>query len=290
MKRRVGVIGLGRMGMPIAGHLVRAGHSVYGHDVQPDAQDQARELGVSVCASPAEAAAKSDATFVIVGHGDQVVEVCLDEETGIVAGASSGHAVFIASTVAPELAVQLAGRLLPMGIEVLDATLSRSHHAAIEGSLLVLTGGHGGIAEDWRNVMESFASDILHVGDIGAGQLAKTINNLLLWIAVSGNREAMQLGMRHGLDQAALRAAVLAGSGGNWGLETWERARPMPWAEDDLEIALEAAKAVGLEMSMTEQAAETIAAIKKDKAALDLGDASMHTFLESTEGPTDRNR
>jgi len=285
VSRRVAVVGLGVMGMPIAGHLVRSGNEVFGYDVSPEVQDRVRQLGVTACASPAAAAARSDATFVIVGMGDQVLDACLNKETGIVAGAHPGHVVFIASTVAPDLPVEIARRLLPKGIDVLDATLSRSHHAAIEGSLLVLTGGDQGVAEAWRNVMEAFASDIIHVGDIGAGQLAKTINNLLLWIAVAGNREAMELGMRFGMDQGALRAAVLAGSGGNWALETWERARPMPWAEDDLSIALAIAKDLNLKMSITETAAETIAAIKQDKAALGLANDSMFAYLESTEGP-----
>ena len=289
MNRRVAVLGLGTMGMPIAGHMVRAGNTVFGYDVSGEIQARGHELGLTVCASPAEAAASSDATFVIVGLGEQVLDVCLNDETGVIAGARPGHVVFIASTVAPDVTVEVARQLLPKGVEVLDATLSRSHHAAIDGSLLVLTGGNAAIAEDWRNVMESFASDIIHVGDVGAGQLAKTINNLLLWIAVSGNREAMQLGMRFGLDQARLRATVLAGSGGSWALETWERARPMPWAEDDLTIALEIAKGLGLEMAMTEQAAETIAAIKKSKAALGLAGESMYTYLESTDGPSSKD-
>ena len=78
---------------------------------------------------------------------------------------------------------------------------------------------------------------------------------------------------------------MLAGSGGNWALETWERARPMPWAEDDLSIALAIAKDLNLKMSITETAAETIAAIKQDKAALGLANDSMFAYLESTEGP-----
>lgn len=277
----LGIIGLGVMGMPIARHLQNAGHTVHAYDPSPVVASEASASGLLLEPHPAAVAAATDASFVIVGFDDQVRDVCLNESTGIVVGAGAGHTVFICSTVHPDLPLALDDALATLGVSTVDAPLCRSHHAALDGTLLMLTGGDAAVVDRWRPVMAAFASDIVHVGSLGSGQMAKAVNNMLLWVAVAANSEAIRLGSRFGMDAETLRTAILAGSGGNWALETWNRARPMPWAEDDLEIVQEVAARFGIEMPMLSTAAPTIAAIKRDKADRSLASASMADYLKS---------
>jgi 3-hydroxyisobutyrate dehydrogenase len=169
----------------------------------------------------------------------------------------------------------------------MDATLCRSEHAAVAGELLVLLGGDAGTFEPWVTAFATFASDVVLIGPLGSGQVAKTLNNALLWATVVANTEVLRLGMRHGIDQETLRAALLLSSGSNWALETWTRGRPMPWAEKDMEIALELAAEVGLDVPFSAETREAVSALKREKAhtpsGLDMTTSSMAQFLEEIE-------
>jgi 3-hydroxyisobutyrate dehydrogenase-like beta-hydroxyacid dehydrogenase len=231
-------------------------------------------------------ASETDGTLVVVGFDDEVTESCLGP-TGALAGAKPGHVIFICSTVRPSVSLAVGQRSAPLGVSVMDATLCRSEHAAISGELLVLLGGDGDTFEPWKHAFEAFATDVVLVGPLGTGQVAKTLNNVLLWSAVVANAEILRLGMRHGIDQEKLREALLLSSGANWALETWPRARPMPWAEKDMEIALELAAEVGLEAPLSTSVEGLIAAIKRSKSdapgGIDMTNSSMQVFLEEIE-------
>lgn len=286
MTTKIGIIGLGKMGLPMAKHLLASAYEVHGYEVTASARDAASGAGVVLAQSPAELAGATDATLVIVGTDDQTRSVCLDSD-GLLAGAAPGHALFICSTVHPDLSVEIAAAAEPRQVHVFDATLCRSEHAAHAAELLVLTAGQGDALARWQSMIETFATDVIHVGPIGAGQVAKMLNNYLLWVAVVANTEALRLGMRYGIDQQMLREAVLAGSGGNWALSTWNRTRPMPWAEKDLDILLDHARQAGLSVPMAEIALREITALKEDKAEPRRGvshaGASMADYLTALE-------
>lgn len=280
--RRVGVVGLGKMGRPIARHLLAAGHSVHGVDVSEAARAAAADDGVIVGDSVAAMAARTEATLVVVGFDEEVTESCLGPD-GVLSGAAPGHVLFICSTVRPKVSIEVGRRAALQDIDVFDATLCRSEHAAIAGELLVLVGGDVPFAP-WRPLFEAFASDIVEMGPLGTGQIAKTLNNALLWTSVVANAEVLRMGMRLGIDQATLREALLLSSGSNWALETWLRTRPMPWAEADMEIALELAAEAAVEAPLSGAVGDLIASVKREKAGLDLASASMAEFLSRLEG------
>lgn len=283
----IGIVGLGKMGRPMARHLIDAGFQVHGFDVDSDALDAAIADGVTVHESTSRMAEVTDGTLVVVGFDSEVIETCLGSH-GVLSGAGDGHSIFICSTVRPRISVAIAEKATETGVDVMDATLCRSEHAAISGNLLVLLGGDESMFAPWRPAFDSFASDIVHVGPLGAGQVAKTLNNALLWCSVVANAEILRLGMRHGIEQETLRRALLLSSGANWALETWPRTRPMPWAEKDMEIALELGREAGLDLPLSTEIAELISLIKRQKAGestgTDLSEASMADFLKAIEG------
>ncbi|MCW2876034.1 MAG: Hgd 1 [Sphaerisporangium sp.] len=282
----IGVVGLGKMGLPMAGHLLRAGHPVAGYDPSTRSQDAAKAAGIPVIGSVAELVASSSCTLVVVGTDDQVLEVCC-AEGGIVSSASAGHTIFLCSTVSPETAVEVGRQANAVGIDVLDATLCGGEVGAIEGDLLIMGAGPEDVLERWKPMFDSFAQNVVHLGDLGAGQIGKLVNNLLVWVAVVGNYEALRLGMRLGVDQEKLRSALIISSGDNPLMRTWHRPRPMPWAEDDMAIVMERADSLKLPMPMAGVVRELIKDIKIRKA--EWGEdpesyESMFDFVESVEG------
>lgn len=284
--RRVAVIGLGKMGLPMAGHLLRCGFEVVGVDPDEAAGRRLTDLGGRVAATPAEAAALTDVALVVVGTDEQVTTSVTGED-GLVHGIIGPYDVLICSTVHPDVARATAAALSVVGARSGDATLCRAEHAAVDGTLLVLFAGDPELLERTRPVLDAFATDVVRVGAVGDGQVAKMINNILLWMCVTANEEALAMARRLGLEQGPLVEALMLSSGANWALGTWRKPRPMPWAEDDIRICLELAESEGLTMPITAAAGERIAEIKRVKAAEVPGGpaASMFEYVEQVGAP-----
>lgn len=284
MSKGVGLLGLGKMGMPMARHLLAAGYDVYGYDVRSEVVDAAIGHGIRMAECPADVARNAAATFVVVGFDEEVEAACLGPR-GLIEGAPPGAVVFLCSTIAPDTSQKIGDRMSKGGVHVLDATLCRAEHAAVDGTLLVLGGGDERVFAEWDAALHAFASDVCHLGELGAGQIGKMLNNLLLWINVSGNQEALRLGERLGIQQEKLIPALMLGSGANWALGTWHKSRPMPWAEKDLSICLDYADRVGLPVPLSGVTREVMKQLKQDKAAVsDTGtQASMQETVRAWE-------
>lgn len=277
----VGVIGLGKMGGPMAAHLVAAGYVVSGYDPDGERRTAAQEGGVRVVETAVDVAGQADGTLIVVGFDHQARELLLDADDFLRA-CRPGSSILLTSTLAPATSVAVAEKAAAFGLSVADATMCRAEHAAVDGTLLMLFGGSEQLLEVWRRPLETFSSDIAHVGDVGSGQIAKMINNVLLWIAVTGNQEVLQLAESLGVRQRPLIDALLLSSGSNWALETWHKARPMPWAEDDLSLALDEAARAALPMPVTALIGEEMKRIKAAKHLdVDGGpSASMETYVD----------
>lgn len=257
----IGIVGLGKMGRPLGGHLLRAGYAVVGCDPVPAAADAAREVGISVLRAPREVAAASDFVIVLVGF-DSDVETVLFGADGLLAGARPGLAVGIGSTISPSYARALIERTQGSGVALLDMPSARGESAIQAGEVLIFGGGDPGVFERWRPALSSFASDIFHLGPFGAGQVAKMVNNLILWACMSANDEGLRLGESLGLEPDRLREALAVSSAQNWSLSTRAEDRPMPWAEKDMMIVLQEADTARLSVPVCGVVKEAIKAYK----------------------------
>ena len=215
----VGILGLGKIGCPIAAHLVAKGFKVVGCDPLEEARRKAVALGARSAASAREAAQASDLVIILVGFDSEVEEVLFGKE-GVLEGARPGLIVALGSTVAPRYSTRLAARLAEKNLVLLDIPLARGEAAATAGKLLVYGAGDPDAFELCRPVFAAFASDVFHLGPAGAGQVAKMVNNLILWACIAVNDEGLRLGRALGVDPERLCEALRHGSAQNWAMDT----------------------------------------------------------------------
>jgi len=258
---RIGILGLGKMGAPIAKHLLARGFSVAGYDPLEPAQRNARTLGVSVLGSPREVALASELVIIVVGF-DQQVETVVFGNDGVAQAARTGLIVALGSTVAPRYASRLAERLKEHGVVLLDIPLARGEAAARAGKLLIYGAGEEASFEACRPVFSAFASDIFHLGASGAGQVGKMVNNLILWACIVANDEGLRLGEALGVDPKRLQAALHHGSAQNWAMDHSAERSGMPWAEKDMSIVLHEADLARLSLPLSGTVKETIKGLK----------------------------
>jgi len=259
--RRVGMIGLGKMGHPMARHLRKAGFDVTGYDVDAAAGDRTAALGVKIVQSPRAVAEQSDFVIVVVGFDGEVEKAILGPG-GVAEAARPGLIVGVASTIAPRTMTKLAAKLDGSGIVLIDMPLTRGEPAAEAGTMLVMAGGDEAAFEACKPAIATFADAIFHVGALGAGQVGKMVNNLILWSCISANHEGFKLAKELGVDPERLRTALLESSAGNWAMKTRPEQAPMPWAEKDMRIVLTEADALRLPLPLCGVVTEVVKTVK----------------------------
>jgi len=259
--RKVGMLGLGKMGAPMARHLVDKGYRVCGYDPQEAARRAAAASSVQLLDSAAAVAQASELVIIVVGF-DHQVETVMYGPHGVMAGARAGLVVAVGSTIAPRYARQLAERAREQNVVVLDAPLARGEAAALAGKLLVFGGGDEAAFEASRPAFSAFASDIFHLGPAGAGQVGKMVNNLILWACTSANDEGLRLGEALGVDAEKLRTALHHSSAQNWAMDQRSDRSGMPWAEKDMSIVLHEADLARLSLPLSGTVKETVKGLK----------------------------
>jgi 3-hydroxyisobutyrate dehydrogenase-like beta-hydroxyacid dehydrogenase len=257
----VGMIGLGKMGNPMARLLAAKGFSVVGYDVNAAAGKAAAKHGVAIAASPSALASKCDLVIVVTGF-EAEAEDALFGKGGAVEGARPGTVIGIASTISPTGMRDIGKRLTARGLMPLDIPLCRGEPAAEAGKLLITGGGDKAAFERCRPAFAAFADAIFHLGAVGAGQVGKMVNNLILWACISANDEGLRLGEKLGVDRKAMREMLLQSSGQNWALASGAGDRPMPWAEKDMMIVLQEADAARMSLPLCGVIKEVIKGIK----------------------------
>jgi len=263
-KERVGIIGVGRMGLAMVKHLVKGGYSVAACDINPDNLSKARDMGATVSATPAAMGRAADYVILGVGYDDEVNEVALGSE-GLQQTLASGSIIAVSSTVAPETVKALEDRFAAKGIGVLDAPICRGRWYADQGQLLALFGGQTNVVERSRPVFGTFCSDIVHLGDVGHGQVAKAMNNLLLWVNSIGLIEAGRIAETTGIDMAKLRQALMMSSGKSQALEDWEQTT-FTWALKDMQIVSKMTDKAGLSLPISGAVKELVKEARRIKA------------------------
>ena len=263
--RTVGVVGAGRMGLPIIGHLARKGFTVLVHDVDA-AKRAAVESRGGRWSTDLGGLAAADAMLICVGYDRELRELL--SARGMVKHARRGTVVAILSTVHPATVRELAELGQRHGLDVVDATMCRGSWAADEGTLLSFVGGSADVVERLKPVLAAFSSDIVHTGDIGTAQVAKAVNNMIMWACLVADHEALALAQRYGLDIEMMRKALLTTHSTNGALEHWGR-QTMAWADDDMEIVAAMAREKGLTLRQAEAVQSICRTLKPRRFQLD---------------------
>lgn len=264
-KERVGIVGVGRMGFAMLKHLVKKGYAVTACDLDAKQLALAREAGAAVADSPAALAQSADFVILGVGYTDEVNAV-VHGERGLLGALSKGSIIAISSTVSPYTVQAIEKAATPKGIGVLDAPICRGRWAADEGTLLAMVGGRPDVVERGRAVYACFCSDYAHLGDVGHGQVGKTMNNLLLWINSVGLIEAGRLAETTGIDLVKLRDALQISSGASSALEDWDMIT-FTWALKDMQVVAEMTDKSGLSLPITGAVKELVKEARRIKAS-----------------------
>ena len=257
--RRTGVIGLGAMGLQMARHMAAKGFIVVGSDIDTQAMGRAQAQGIRT-ASAAEVADHAEAIVVMVATDAQVQEVTQQALQRLAAGA----VICIASTVSPETCRALAAAAAERGIGVLDTPVVLGQAAADNGTLTIYVGGDARAFARAQPVLAAFGTKVMHLGASGAGQIAKTINNMLLWACMSANFEVLTLAKQLGVDVPRLVEALGHGSGANWSLSCWGQSTGK-WAAKDMDVALDVAQDAKVPVPLAALVDQLMKSINQDR-------------------------
>ncbi|HCN18062.1 MULTISPECIES: 3-hydroxyisobutyrate dehydrogenase [Psychrobacter] len=219
-KPNIAFIGLGNMGAPMAENLLKAGYSLSVYDLSESATQRLQQAGASVADSPKDAASNAQVVISMLPAGKHVHSVYLGEN-GLLAELPKGTLVIDSSTIAAADATVVAEAASNLGIDFLDAPVSGGTGGAVAGSLTFIVGGSAHAFAKAEPILAVMGKNIFHAGDHGAGQVAKICNNMLLGILMAGTAEAINLGVKNGLDPKVLSDIMLQSSGRNWTLEVY---------------------------------------------------------------------
>lgn len=274
IKPNIAFIGLGNMGAPMAENLLKAGYALSVYDLSEDAAQRLQQSGARVADSPKDAASDAQVVISMLPAGQHVHSVYLGEgdSDGLLAQLPRGTLVIDSSTIAAADARLVAEAASKFGIDFLDAPVSGGTGGAIAGSLTFIVGGSDDAFSKAEPILAVMGKNIFHAGDHGAGQVAKICNNMLLGILMAGTAEAINLGVKNGLDPKVLSDIMLQSSGRNWTLEVYN---PYPQVmenvpssngyqggfmsklmQKDLNLAMQTAKDTQVETPMGAKATE----------------------------------
>ncbi|MCY4588977.1 MAG: NAD(P)-dependent oxidoreductase [Alphaproteobacteria bacterium] len=211
---KVGMIGLGGMGRPVAECILRAGFPLVVADLRQEPVAALTAAGASSAASPARVAELSDVVIASLPSNAASEEVALGPD-GVLAGASQGDVYIDTSTISPEVIRRVAERAADSGIGVLDAPVSGGIRQRRDGDLTVMVGGEAADFERAEPVLRAFGSTVVHVGGIGAGATVKLVNNLIMACNAAAAIEGVLLGVKAGLDPRIIHEVVSVSTGGS---------------------------------------------------------------------------
>ncbi|MCU0939151.1 MAG: NAD(P)-dependent oxidoreductase [Burkholderiaceae bacterium] len=210
----VAFVGLGNMGRPMAGHLLDAGHTLRVHARRAAAMQPLEARGAVACATAAEAARGAEFIFTNVTASGDVEQVLLGAG-GVIESAAAGSVVIDHSTIAPAATRAIAQRLAERGIHMLDCPVSGGTKGAQAATLSIMVGGPAAVLARARPLLERLGKTITHVGDHGAGQVAKACNQIVQVVNIQGIAEALLFARANGVDGATVVAALSAGFAGS---------------------------------------------------------------------------
>jgi 2-hydroxymethylglutarate dehydrogenase len=220
MKKKIGFIGLGVMGKPMAKNLLKAGFSLCVYDIVPEPVKELAGAGAKTAGSAREVGEKSDIVITIGPSSKAVQEVYLKED-GVLAGIKAGGIVIDMSTIDPIVSQEVAAWAQKKNVEMLDGPVSGGQGGAIEGTLTIMVGGKEEIFEQCQDIFAAMGKNIYYCGPVGSGEISKIVNNMVLAICMQATCEGMILGTKAGVQPKTLFEIISKSSGQNWALNTY---------------------------------------------------------------------
>ena len=216
---KIGFIGLGNMGMPMAQNLIANGIKVKGFDVSEEALKQASKNKIEVCSDTLQVSKEIDVLITMLPNGEAVSSVFNSES--LLENIDPSILIIECSTISPKTSKELSLKASSLNLEMIDAPVSGGVKGAEEASLTFMVGGSVENVEKAKPILSKMGKNIFHAGGSGSGQIAKLCNNMLLAIHMSGTAEALSMGVKSGLDPSVLSEIMSKSSGGNWSLDKY---------------------------------------------------------------------
>ncbi len=288
--KKIGFIGIGVMGAPMAGHLLKAGYSVAVYARRKEAADALVSQGAEFCSSIAQCAKGRDAVITMVGFPKDVEEVYFGEQ-GILQNASTGTILIDMTTTSPRLSLRIAQAAAKKGLCALDAPVSGGDVGARQATLSIMVGGDPAVYQACLPLFQAMGKQVVYEGPAGSGQHTKMANQIALGGAIAGVCEALAYGKRAGLDLPAMLQSISAGAAGSWQMSNMA---PRMLASDfapgffikhyikDMDIALQEAEGFGLHMQVLEEVRKMYVALAQEGKE-NLGTQALYQYYEQQE-------
>lgn len=243
---KIGFIGLGNMGLPMALNLLKAGHHVIGFDLVKSQLEVFAKAG-GMIAEDANTTAKDAEVVITMLPASRHVEDLYLGNAGLLANANAKTLLIDCSTISPKVAQTVAAEAKAKGFAMIDAPVSGGTAGAQAGTLTFMVGGDASAVECARPLLEKMGKNIFHAGANGAGQTVKVCNNMLLGIQMLGTSEAIRLGIANGIDPKVLSDIMSKSSGRNWALELYN---PCPGVMDNVPSSKDYAGGFGVDLML----------------------------------------
>jgi 3-hydroxyisobutyrate dehydrogenase-like beta-hydroxyacid dehydrogenase len=257
---KIGFVGLGVMGFPMAGHLQSEGYRVRVYNRTARRAEQWQEqFGGAVASNPREAAAGADLVCLCVGNDDDVRSVVLSRD-GVLAGLDPGAVIIDHTTASAEVAREISVAALQQGCGFLDAPVSGGQSGAEKGVLTIMVGGDSATFTRVEPVLRVYSRCVRLLGPVGSGQLAKMVNQICIAGTVQGLAEALLFSEKAGLDSAAVVEVIRQGAAQSWQMENryrtmlehqYDHGFAVDWMRKDLAMILAQADSMGLTLPVT---------------------------------------
>ena len=274
---KIGFIGLGIMGNPMAKNLLKAGYSLTVYDIMPEKVDDLVAAGAQVGSSSNEVAEKSDVVITMLPNSPEVKDAVLGAD-GVLDGAKPGTILVDMSSIAPLASKEVSERAKEKGVVVLDAPVSGGEPKAVDGTLAIMVGGPAETFEKVKDILAVMGGSVTLVGDIGSGNMTKLANQIIVALNIAAMSEAMVLATKSGVDPEKVFEAIRGGLAGSTVLDA-----KMPLVLEgnfkpgfrielhikDLANALDTAHEVGVPVPLTSVVMEAMQALKVDGKGAD---------------------
>jgi 2-hydroxy-3-oxopropionate reductase len=285
--KKVGFIGLGIMGKPMAKNLVKAGFSLVVYDVRKETMEELVKAGASRANSSREVAEQADVIIIMVPDSPEVREV-VQGKNGLLEGVKAGSVVIDMSSINPLASQEIAKELKRKGVEMLDAPVSGGEPGAVQGTLAIMVGGEERVFNESFAILKAMGKTIVHVGRIGAGGFTKLVNQIIVALNIAAVGEALTLGVKAGLDPQTIYQAIRGGLAGSTVLDAkapmimgrnFKPGFKIKLHQKDLNNALSAGKDLGVPLPLSSLVQQILVSLINEGKGED-DHSAIATFFE----------